>query len=141
MMLLDTCVVSEIARPRPDRGVLSWLETTPEDHLHLSVLTLGEIAKGCSLLPIGARRKRLETWLHDLQADFADRLLGIDVDCARTWGRISAEATRRGRTVGVVDGLIAATALRHGLTVVTRNVNDFALTGAPLLNPFGEARS
>jgi predicted nucleic acid-binding protein len=138
VILLDTCVVSELAKPRPAAPVLRWLEATPEVHLHVSVLTLGEIENGCARLAAGARRRRLEEWLATLSSTFSDRVVGIDAETARLWGRVSAEATQKGRGVGVVDGLIAATALRHGLSVATRNVDDFAPTGVPLVNPFDD---
>ncbi len=136
MNLVDTCVVSDLARPRPDEGLRRWFEATPEAHLHLCVLRLGEIAKGAARLPPGARRRKLERWLEDLRSGSRDRLLGIDAETADAWGRLSAEAARRGRPVAVGDGLIAATALRHGLMVVTRNVTDFEATGVSVLYPY-----
>lgn len=136
MILLDTCVVSELARPKPEPAVVRWLDATPEVQLHVSVLTIGEIERGCSQLPAGARRRRLEEWLEGMVGTFSDRIVGVDSETARLWGRITAQAARKGRVVGVVDGLIAASALRHGLSVATRNVDDFAPTGVRLLNPF-----
>lgn len=136
MILLDTCVLSEVARPRPDAHVLRWFDAAPGTDLYVSVLTLGEIANGCARLADGARRRRLETWLVGLKRDFGSRVLPIDTDIAEPWGRLAAAAQKRGRTLGTVDGLIAATALRHGLAVATRNVGDFATTGVDVINPW-----
>jgi len=136
-MLLDTCVVSDIAKPRPPAALLRWFEETEEAQMHLSVLTLGEIARGCARLPPGRKRTRLTRWLAELRSSFSDRVLGVDSETAETWGRIAGEAERRGRIVAVIDGLIAATAARHGLAVVTRNVSDFEPTRVEVLNPYG----
>ena len=100
------------------------------------MVSLGEIAKGVALLDAGARQRELLTWLNGLESHFADRLLPVDSETARVWGELSARAQRQGRTVHVADGLIAATALRHGLHVMTRNVSDFEPTGALLINPW-----
>jgi predicted nucleic acid-binding protein len=134
--LLDTCVLSELTRPTPDPRVSAWLDDQDAASLHLSVLTVGEIEKGVAALSRGRKKRSLTTWLATLRSTYADRLLQIDVAVAAIWGRTAASVERRGRRLGVVDGLIAATALHHGLTVVTRNVADFAATGAALLNPW-----
>src|SRR5262245_37166072 len=117
--LLDTNVVSELIRPRPERRVIEWMEAADETLLHLSVLTLGEIRKGLALLAQGRRRTRLETWLEiDLQARFGTRVLDIDAAVADRWGLLSAAARHRGVPIPIVDGLLAATAIQHNLTVV-----------------------
>ena len=135
-MLIDTCVLSELIRPRPDANVTAWFEHAAEEQLSVSVLTLGEIEKGAERLPRGPKRRRIEEWLLALRRDFADRVLSIDDSIARRWGQISAQAERKGRALAVVDGLLAATALHHGVALVTRNVDDFAMTGVTLLNPW-----
>ncbi len=135
-MLLDTFLLSEITKPRPDPGVLVWFEATLETQMHLSVLTLGEIRKGAFALAPGARRDRVLTWLSGIARDFAARILPVDPDVAMLWGELAGEARRRGKQVGVVDGLLAATAIRHGLAVVTRNVDDFVPTGVRVVNPW-----
>src|SRR5258707_14858356 len=124
--LLDTNVISELIRPQPERRVTEWMEAADEGLLHLSVLTLGEIRKGAALLAQGKRRTHLETWLEvELPVRFANRILPIDAAVADRWGLLVSEAKRRGRTLAVIDGLLAATAIQHNLTVVSRNASDF----------------
>jgi predicted nucleic acid-binding protein len=134
---LDTNVVSELIRPDPDGNVRRWVEETDESILFLSVLTLGEIRRGIERLSSGRRRGRLESWLQvDLPSRFLDRILPIDEAVADRWGRISALADVQGKPAPVIDGLLAATALHHNLTLVTRNGADVAGTGVPTLNPW-----
>jgi predicted nucleic acid-binding protein len=135
--LLDTNVVSEFARPKPDERVVDWTAGTDESLVFLSVLSLGEIRKGIERLQAGRRRSQLELWLElDLRSRFRDRILPIDEEIADRWGTITALAAAQGRPVPVVDGLLAATAIQHNLTLVTRNGSDFAGTGVPTLNPW-----
>src|ERR1039458_569872 len=135
--LLDTNVVSELVRPKPDDKVLRWVEETDESILFLSVLTLGEIRNGVQRLRSGRRRGRLESWLQvDLRFRFQDRVLPIDAAIADRWGTVSALAAAKGKPVPVIDGLLAATALHHDLTLVTRNSKDVSATGVPTLNPW-----
>lgn len=135
--LLDTNVISELIKPRPNPGVTTWITSVEEDQLHLSVLTLGEIRKGINSLATNTRRVSLETWLqHDLVVRFVGRILDIDQDVADRWGQISAEVSAKKRILPVIDGLIAATAMERGLTVVTRNSGDMELTRVPVLNPW-----
>jgi toxin FitB len=138
--LLDTNCISELVRSKPEPLVLEWMEAANESLLYLSVLTLGEIRKGVAGVPQSKRRTQLETWLElDLQARFSGRILPIDAPIADRWGLLAAEAKRKGRTLSAIDGLLAATALHHNLTIVSRNVPDFAGTQVPILNPW-EAR-
>jgi toxin FitB len=135
--LLDTCLISELVRARPHAAVPGWIDAQQESHLFLSVLTLGELRKGVELLEDGAKRARLASWLEgDLLLRFAGRLLPVDEEVADRWGMLTAQAAARGLTVPVIDGLIAATALVHGMTVVTRNVSDMQAAGAPVFNPW-----
>ncbi len=135
--LLDTCVVSELVRPKPDPAVVAWVRNQQEEHLFLSVLTLGELRKGIQRLPDSHKRVRLENWLdRDLKLRFAGRWLTVDEEVAERWGLVTADAVRRGVGVPVLDGLIAATALVHGMTVVTRNTTDIRSTGVLFLNPW-----
>lgn len=135
--LLDTNCISEVVRTRPEPRVLQWMEAVDERLLYLSVLTLGEIRKGVAGLPQSKRRTQLETWLElDLRARFAGRILAIDAAVADRWGLLAAEARRKGRTLSAIDGLLAATALHHNLTIASRNVNDFAGAQAQILNPW-----
>ncbi|MFI5090690.1 MAG: type II toxin-antitoxin system VapC family toxin [Terriglobales bacterium] len=135
--LLDTNVVSELVRGKPDPKVTAWVEGTAEDLLHLSVLTLGEIRKGIASLPAGSRRVALAAWLDsDVVVRFAGRILPIDQAVADRWGHIAARAAVAKRLLPVIDGLLAATALDYNLTLVTRNIRDVAATGVPVFNPW-----
>jgi predicted nucleic acid-binding protein len=135
--LLDTNCISELFRPKPDPNVIEWMEAADEAMLYLSVLTVGEIRKGLAGLAQGKRRTHLETWLQvELQARFAGRVVPIDAAIADRWGLIAAEAKRKGKALTVIDGLLAATALHHNLTVVSRNVSDFTNTQVQVLNPW-----
>lgn len=135
--LLDTNCISELVRPQPEPRVLEWMEAADEALLYLSVLTVGEIRKGVAGLPQGKRRTRLETWLEvELQARFAGKIMPIDAAIADRWGLLAADAKRKGKALSVIDGLLAATALHHNLTVVSRNVGDFMNTPVQVLNPW-----
>lgn len=136
MILLDTCVISEVGRESPSPSVAGWFSSLPEDQIRLSVLSVGEIQKGIELLDPGARRARLQRWLDGLVRLFDDRILPVDEPVARRWGSVGATAQRAGRPRPPVDALIAATALRHDLVVATRNVADFEGTGVRLVNPW-----
>ena len=134
--LLDTCVLSEIQRKRGDPRVRVRVGSIPGDNLFLSVLTVGELTQGIELLSAGDRKRTLRRWLETLEQDYADRILAVDTETARIWGELTARARSQGRTVPASDGLIAATGIRHGLHVMTRNISDFAHTGAMLINPW-----
>jgi predicted nucleic acid-binding protein len=134
--LLDTYVISDAAR-NADAGLAQWLGSAPPLELHLSVLSLGEIRKGIELLPAGKKRERLRMWLeNDLPAQFAGRLLQVTSGVALEWGRLEAVAQASGRPLPVVDGLLLATVLAHGLTLVTRNTRDIEGRGVTVLNPY-----
>lgn len=136
--LLDTTVVSELMKKRPNTHVLAWVGQTPEPLMHLSVLTIGEVWKGITLLADDDPAKvALPTWLeHDLRIRFAGRLLTFDDGVAERWGRIEALARRRRSTLPTIDAQLAATALHHGLTFATRNTVDVAPTGVSVFNPW-----
>ena len=135
--LLDANCLSELVRVKPATSVMMCVEATDEALLHLSVLTLGEIRKGVAALPHGRRRTHLETWLEvELRARFAGRILPIDAAVADRWGLLAAGAKGEGRTLSIIDGLLAATALHYNLAVVSRNVSDFASTQVQVLNPW-----
>ncbi len=136
MILLDTCVISELAKPTPDRTVLAWMESVSDDALRLSVLTLGEIKKGADLLHPGPRKARIDAWLGELRATFGDRVLPVDEAVALHWGAISAAGRRAGRVRPPIDSLLAATAIFHQLKLATRNVADFEGTGVDVVNPW-----
>ncbi|MFM1891848.1 MAG: hypothetical protein RLZ44_925 [Pseudomonadota bacterium] len=133
--LVDTNVLSELRRREPHPNVFEWFSQRPSTTLFLSVLTLGEIRKGVELLPDGQRKLELLDWLEvELPKFFAGRILAIDAAVADRWGQLQAQA--RG-PVPAVDSLLAATALHHGLRVVTRNVRDFAFAGLDVIDPWG----
>jgi toxin FitB len=136
--LLDTNVVSETRKSKPDPGVVSWLRSAPTDELFVSVLVIGEIRQGIERL---ARRDpdqaaALEMWLAELIDAYADHVVPVTIDVAQTWGRLNVPDPRP-----IIDCLQAATALAHGWTLVTRNTADVASTGVRLLNPFTRTSS
>lgn len=135
--LLDTCVVSELVKLKPNPGVTKWLEGCDEEALFLSVLTIGDIQKGISRLDKTPRRETLQQWLDsDLRARFGDRLLPITEEVCTTWGVLLGEAERAGTPIPTIDGLIAATAVTHNLTIVTRTEKDFASASVRVVNPW-----
>ena len=135
--LVDTNCISEVVRVKPEPRVLAWIEAADESLLYLSVLTLGEIRKSLATLPQSRRRSRLETWLEvELQARFSGRILPIDVAVADRWGLLDANAKASGKPLSTIDGLLAATAIHHNLTVVSRNVSDFTRVPVQVLNPW-----
>ena len=132
--LIDTNVLSELRRKAPDPRVVAWLQARPRQSLFLSVLTLGEIREGLERVPEPARKQALLDWLEvELPNYFVGRVLAIDAATADRWGRLMAEA---GRPLPAIDALLAATALRHDLTLVTRNTKDFAGLAVRLINPW-----
>jgi len=135
--LLDTNVVSEWVKPRPDKGVLAWLSEVDEDRVFLSVMTLAELRSGIERLAAGKRRARLDAWLQEeLPLRFEGRLLPIDRAVADAWGRIAARGEQVGRPISVADALVAATAEVHELTLVTRNAADFEPALKAIVNPW-----
>jgi len=135
--LLDTNAISEWVRPRPDPGIAAWLDEVDEDRTYLSVITLGELRKGVERLAGGRRRDRLDEWLtSELPDRFGDRTLPVDAAIADQWGRVLARADAAGTPVGGIDALIAATAIEHGLQVVTRNAGHFRHTGVDVISPW-----
>ena len=135
--LLDTNCISELVRAKPEPRVTEWMRAADESLFYLSILTLGEIRRGAAILPQSKRRTFLESWLEvDLQARFSGRILAIDDAVADRWGWLTAEASKGGRPLAAIDGLLAATALHHNLTIVSRNVDDFTGTQVPILNPW-----
>ena len=132
--LLDTCVLSEYKKLRPDRKVMAWLDNTADDSLFLSVLTIGEIEKGIVRMSPSKRKTDLEGFVDILLARFDRRLFDLDAPIMRRWGKLVGTLQTKGRILPVIDSLIAATALEHNLTIVTRNQDDFEPTGAKVLN-------
>lgn len=137
--LIDTNVLSELRRRDPDAKVVRWMSERPATTLYLSVLTLGELRKGIEGLPEGERKRRLLDWLEvELPAFFTGRILPVDARVADRWGRLVAQA---GRPLPAIDSLLAATALAHGLTLITRNLKDFQHPGLAVVDPWSEAEA
>jgi predicted nucleic acid-binding protein len=137
--LLDTNIPSEFSRDRPEPRVVQWLKAQPVTTLFLSALTIGEIRKGLVILPQGRKRTELETWFHtDLMIWFRDRILPLTHSIADRWGILDGQSQLNGTPLNTADGMIAATALEHELTLVARNVKDFAGLGAEVFNPWSD---
>jgi predicted nucleic acid-binding protein len=131
--LVDANVLSEPTRPAPDAVVVEWLRAHESD-LVVDAIVLGELAIGIEALPSGRKRARLEQWFEALARGI--ECLPWDVTVARRWSRLVVELKRKGQPIPLLDGMIAATALTHGLTVATRNTRDFRKTGARVVDPF-----
>ena len=139
--LLDTCVVSETAKKSPDKNVVEWLGRQRPEDLYLAWLTVGELQKGIAKLGNAVKSQRLTRWLQESVLNvFANRILPVEKDVVAEWGCRCGEAERAGRRLPQIDSLIAATAVVHKLTLVTRNVRDMRGMGAKLLNPFEATR-
>ena len=135
--LLDTNVISETVRPRPDETVLNWIESQIPSDLFLAAQTIGELVRGARKVRGPARRDRLEGWIEqDLARQFDGRILPFDVSTAAVWGRLMGDGDRAGRRPLATDAQIAAAAIRHDLTLVTRNVKDFRGFDIRLLDPW-----
>jgi predicted nucleic acid-binding protein len=138
--LLDTNIPSEMRRVRPEQRVIEWLKAVNDDELYLSVITIGEIWKGFTLLRDATRRAQLEQWLEREVRDwFAERILPVNEAVAERWGVLEAERQLRGAPLNTADGLIAATALEHDLTLVTHNGKDFVGLGVQILDPWKDS--
>jgi toxin FitB len=134
--LLDTNAVSEWVKPRPNPGLIAWMESADEDRIFISVVSLAELRYGVERMAAGRRRSRLEQWLqHELPLRFENRILPVDINVAEAWGRTVSRNEAAGRPISAMDVFLAATAETHHLTLVTRNVSDFPLLKA-VLNPW-----
>jgi predicted nucleic acid-binding protein len=134
--LLDTCVLAELRKPEGHPRVKTAVAELSDEDLYLSVLTLGEIAKGIALLAAGRKRRALASWLAGLETKFGDRILEIDAETARILGELTARAQKSGEIIPAVDGPLAATARRHSLHVMTRNTRHFEASGAFVFDPW-----
>jgi predicted nucleic acid-binding protein len=134
--LLDTNAISEWQKPRPNPGLTAWTNSAEEEKLFLSVVTLAEVRYGVERMAIGSRRRRYEQWLeHELPLRFEDRILPVSQRIADAWGRIVARCALDGKPISSIDAFLAATAEVHRLTLVTRNVEHFAVLKT-VLNPW-----
>lgn len=138
--LVDTCVLSEVQSRQGNAVVRARFEALAAEDVYLSVLTVGELRKGIDKLKASAKKRSLAAWFDQLVLTARDRILPIDLETAVIWGEVTAKSERRGKSIPSVDGLIAATALRHGLHLMTRNVTDFEATGAMLINPWEDSQ-
>ncbi len=135
--LIDTCVIAEVIKPKPNSNVVSWLKSQNENYLYISVLTLGELSKGIEKVKDVHRKKKLHLWLaDDLRERFSGRILSVNEQVAMTWGQVQGKAELQGKSMPTIDGLIAATGLVFNMTVVTRNISDMEESGVVLLDPW-----
>ncbi len=135
--LLDTCVLSELIKPKPNIDVVKWISDIDERYLYISVLTIGEIHKGIEKLPESKKKNSLQKWVNfDLKERFNNKILNIDIHIATTWGKVQAQSELVGQILPTIDGLIACTGLAHDLTIVTRNTKDMKASGASIINPW-----
>ena len=135
--LLDTCVISEVVKPRPNEKVITWMQENDEDQMYLSVLTFGEIEKGIEKAPDPAKKKNLQIWVeNELKERFKHRILEIDMAVAARWGKEQGKGELAGKPMPTIDGLIAVSGLVHNCVVVTRNVADMQQSDVELLNPW-----
>ena len=132
--LLDTCVFAEYSNPKPVQTVVDWLDVQSDESLYISVLTIGEIEKGIVKLPSSKRRTGLESLLEQLLLRYDSRIVDLDRNILKNWGRLTGQLEKTGRPLPVIDSLLAATALERDLTLVTRNESDFHSTGVKILN-------
>ena len=135
--LLDTNVVSETTRPQPSAMVLGWIAAQPGESLFISAITIGELRRGALVLAAGKKRNALLRWIETgIKADFAGRILPVDTAVMERWAELQIATQKVGRRLPLMDSLLAATALAHGLTLATRNLADFKAAGVPLLDPW-----
>lgn len=136
--LLDTCVLSEFVKPAPNSAVLAWVDARAENELFVAAMTLAELRRGVAKLPVSRRKSELLVWLDQLQASLGKRVLPFTGDTSGYWGELCAQVEAMGKPMAAFDSIIAATAVEHGLALVTRNVRDFAAAPLMLINPWGQ---
>ncbi len=136
MIILDTNLVSEPLKPKPDAAVLAWLDRQAPETLYLTTITLAELQAGIEVLPVGKRRQVLQETLTEVVAQFEGRVLSFDQDSAHVFGRVAAGAQAAGNPIHFGDCAIAAIAIRHGFVLATRNVRDYKGAGIELINPW-----
>jgi hypothetical protein len=130
-------VISELIKPKAEPVVCSWVDEQNDNHLYLSVITLGEIQKGIAKLGDGTKKSKLQAWLDtELVYRFEGRVLGIDDQTCKMWGKILAQSELKGKPLPVIDAMIAATALVNHMAVATRNITDMTVPGLMIINPW-----
>jgi toxin FitB len=136
---LDTCVICEIIRPKPDENVISWIQGKNEGSLYLSVLTFGEIEKGIEKALDPVRKRKLQLWVEqDLKQRFENRIIPVDWEISCQWGVIQGQAELAGKSMPVIDGLIAVSGLVYNCIVVTRNITGMKQSSVELFNPWSK---
>ena len=134
--LLDTCVISELVKPAPNRKVIDWLNELPSKTLFLCAITIGEIKKGLTKLPDSGKKERLTLWLNTLLIEYKERILSNDLTVCENWGVLQANAEKAGTPMSSIDGLLAATTYTHNFTLATRNESEFTPANIPIINPW-----
>lgn len=135
--LIDTCCISELVKKKPNPNVVKWFTDQDELTMYLSVITFGELRKGIEKLPDSKKKKELNRWVkEDLNQRFKNRVLNITIEEVNKWGEILAASEKSGRPLPAIDSLVAATALVHDLSVVTRNTQDLEGSGVEVINPW-----
>lgn len=135
--LLDTCVISELIKIKPNENVVNWVSKNNDQDLYLSTITFGEINKGIEKLSNFAKKTKLHNWVeHELKERFKNRILPINLDVAMIWGRIQGKAELVGKPMPAIDGLIATTGIVYDMVIVTRDVSDMQQSNAELFNPW-----
>lgn len=137
--LLDTCLISELAKSYPNKKVVDWVLSENETNFYVSVLSFGELHKGIEKLPESKKKEELRIWAeNELRNRFQNRIIGIDIRVSITWGKIQSIAEKKGKPMPAIDSLIAATGIAYGMIVVTRNISDMEQSGVNLFNPWSE---
>ncbi len=135
-VLLDTCVISELQREKGSRVVRKAVTAIASEDLFLSTLTIGELSKGIALLHEGKKKEYLSIWLYHLQSEFAERIMIVDAETSIIWGELTARLQRTGVILPAIDGLLAATAIKHKMILMTRNIRHFEDTGLTIFDPW-----
>ena len=139
MLMLDTNMLSEIMRPKPERKIVEWIVRQPSDDLFTAAVCQAEILSGLAIMPSGRRRADLEDAAHAMFAeDFDGRILPFDTEAAAAYAEVFAARRKAGRPSGTIDLMLVAVARVHGARVVTRNVADFEGVGVAIVNPWDE---
>ena len=134
--LLDTCVLSEFVKIAPDSNVLKWFAQSKAHELFTGAMNMAELYRGVAKLTESKRRSELINWLQKLEIGFEDRILAFDINAAKVWAEMTADAEAKGKPISAFDSIIAATARAQGCQLVTRNVRDFSNSGVNVLNPW-----
>ncbi len=135
-VLLDTCILSEIQHEKGNYVVKEVVRGFSDEDIFISVLSIGELLRGINLLEKGCKKNNLLAWIENIEHHYGSRILPVDLETTKLWSQITITAQKAGKIIPAIDGLIASTAIRHGLYVMTRNTKDFKETGALLINPW-----